>query len=148
MHIPAEFAGMDDLLAETKYPGADKPDYIYTDRDTTVNFCFSIDPGQIDDRETELVKNTMVQEMRRLYPASPMDSGATLRANGKNISYFSFTSPALDGELYNFMFFMENEGNLLIGTFNCTGFQKDDWAPVLPQILETLRGAKNAAAKG
>jgi hypothetical protein len=52
----------------------------------------------------------------------------------------------LDGEQYNFMFFTENGGNLLIGAFNCPGLQKDDWAPVLPRILETLRGAEIIAA--
>jgi hypothetical protein len=144
IHMPEGFEIMDGLLADIKYPGKDKPDYIYTDPDTEVNFCFSIDPGSIDDGETEIVKNATAREMERLYPASFIHNGATLKANGKKVSYFSFTSPVLDGDLYNFMFFAENGGNLLIGTFNCPGPQKDDWAPVLPHILETLRDAESA----
>jgi hypothetical protein len=148
MRIPSDFEIMDGPLAETKYPGEDRPDYIYANPAGTLNFCFSIDPGKIADREIALVRSALLHEMQRLYPASPIESGDTVNAYGKKVSYFSFTSPVLDGDLYNFMFFTENAGNLLIGTFNCVAFQKDDWTPVLPQVLETLRGAEDIAAGG
>jgi hypothetical protein len=145
MCIPSDFGIMDEALAEVKYPGANKPDYIYTNDDSTLNICFSIESDLVDNEETERVKDALVKEMKRLYPASPTQENATItiEATGKNVSYFSFTTPVLDGELYNFMFFMEDNHNLLIGTFNCVGFQKKEWDPILPQMLETLRGKEN-----
>jgi hypothetical protein len=38
---------------------------------------------------------------------------------------------------------MEENGNLVMGTFNCVGFQKGEWEPILLQMIETLMGKGN-----
>lgn len=140
MLMPAEFEIMEEALAEVKYPGEDKPDYIYTNEDTTVNLTFTLDDsGQLANEEVEEVKNVLAKQMQRLHPGSKIEDSQTIEAGEKNIGYFSFDIPLIDGNLYNVMFFMELGGQLLMGTFNCSIYQKKQWKPIIRQMLLTIR---------
>lgn len=138
MLMPKEFKIMEEELAEIKYPGEDKPDYIYTNEDTTVNLTFSIEEGEIDNEEIEEVKNILEKQMERLHPASKIEDSETIKVEEKNISHFSFDVPLIDGEVYNFMFFMELRGQLLMGTFNSNVYNKKEWKPLVKQMLKTI----------
>ncbi|MHC1748108.1 MAG: hypothetical protein AB9856_06945 [Cellulosilyticaceae bacterium] len=140
MCIPKDFEMMEEDLAEMKYPGEDKPDYIYTNEDTTVNLTFSIDDdGEISDEEVVEVRDILAKEMKRIYPATTIEDMETIEANHKSISYFAFEVPLIDGNVYNFMFFMEVNDALLLGNFNCSVYEKKEWKIILKQMLTTLK---------
>lgn len=140
MMMPYDFALMDEELATIKYPGEDRPDYIYSGKDTTVNLTFTIEEsGQIDNEEVEEAKDILEKQIGRLYPSSKIEDSQTIQAGEKNISYFCFDVPLLDGKLYNLMFFMEHRGRLLMGAFNCSIHQKKQWKKVIPQMLMTIQ---------
>lgn len=140
MMLPSEFHIMDEDLAKAKYPDEDRPDYIYTNDDTTVNLTLSLDNnGEIDNEEVEEVKNLLAKQIKRLYPASKIEDSQTILAAEKNISFFSFDIPLIDGNLYNLMFFLEHRKQLLMGSFNCSIYQKKQWKPLIRQMLMTLK---------
>lgn len=140
MMLPSEFHIMDEDLAKAKYPDEDRPDYIYTNDDTTVNLTLSLDNnGEIDNEEVEEVKNLLAKQIKRLYPASKIEDSQTILASEKNISFFSFDIPLIDGNLYNLMFFLEHRKQLLMGSFNCSIYQKKQWKPLIRQMLMTLK---------
>lgn len=140
MMLPAEIHLMDEELARAKYPDGNRPDYIYSNEDTTVNFTFSIDDsGLINNEEVEEVKNILSSQMRRLYPGSKIEDSQTIQAGEKAVSFFSFDIPLIDGNIYNLMFFMEYQEHLLIGGFNCSIHQKKQWRPLVRQMLMTIR---------
>ncbi|SNS56539.1 hypothetical protein SAMN05446037_101325 [Anaerovirgula multivorans] len=144
MLMPKEFQIMEEELAEIKYPGEDKPDYIYTNEDTTVNITFTIeDSGEIDNEEIEEVKDILAKQMQRLHPASKIEDSQTIQTGEKNISFFSYDLPLIDGDIYNLMFFMELKGQLLMGTFNCSIYQKKQYKPIIQQILMTIKEPSN-----
>lgn len=140
MMLPSEFHIMDEDLAKAKYPDEDRPDYIYTNDDTTVNLTLSLDNnGEIDNEEVEEVKNLLAKQIKWLYPASKIEDSQTILASEKNISFFSFDIPLIDGNLYNLMFFLEHRKQLLMGSFNCSIYQKKQWKPLIRQMLMTLK---------
>ncbi|WP_124065065.1 hypothetical protein [Clostridium sp. E02] len=140
MIMPTDFELMDEELAEIKYPGEDRPDYIYSGEDTTVNLTFTMEEsGQIDNDEVEEAKNILEKQIGRLYPSSKIEDSQTIQAGEKNISFFGFDVPLLDGKVYNLMFFMEYRGSLLMGAFNCSIHQKKQWKKVIFQMLMTIR---------
>ncbi|MDR2022924.1 MAG: hypothetical protein LBQ71_06645 [Hungatella sp.] len=148
MLMPAEFEIMEEALAEIKYPGAGKPEYIYTNEETTVNLTFTLDDsGTLANEEVEEVKNILSRQMQRLYPGSDIEDSQTIQAGEKNIGYFSFDLPLIDGNLYNLMFFMELKGRLLMGTFNCSIYQKKQWKPIIRQMLMTIRETRPPEVK-
>lgn len=140
MMMPSDFELMNEELAKIKYPGEDRPDYIYSGEDTTVNLTFTMEEsGQIDNDEVEEAKNILEKQIGRLYPASKIEDSKTIQAGEKNISFFCFDVPLLDGNVYNLMFFMEHHGCLLMGSFNCSIHQKKQWKKVILQMLMTIR---------
>ncbi|MCL2337338.1 MAG: hypothetical protein FWC60_07965 [Firmicutes bacterium] len=148
MQLPAEFAIMDREQAENKYPGPDKPDYIYTNEDTTVNLTFSlVNVGEITNAEISEAAKLMARQMKRLYPAVTIANIQTIPAAEKEISYFSFDLPVIDGDLFNLMFFMEHQNQLLMGTFNCSIYQKKQWQPIIRQMLATIKTARQTSAE-
>lgn len=140
MMMPSDFELMDEGLAKVKYPGEDRPDYIYSGEDTTVNLTFTMEEsGQIDNEEVEEAKDILEKQIGRLYPASKIEDSQTIQAGEKNISFFCFDVPLLDGKVYNLMFFMEHKGCLLMGAFNCSIHQKKQWKKVILQMLMTIQ---------
>ncbi|MDR1548575.1 MAG: hypothetical protein LBT06_08330 [Hungatella sp.] len=149
MLLPAEFELMDEELAKMKYPGGDRPDYIYTNEDTTVNITFTLDDsGSISNEEVEEVKNILAKQMKRLYPGSKIDDSQPIQAEDKSISLFSFDVPLVDGDVYNLMFFMEYREHLLMGGFNCSIHQKKQWKPLIKQMLMTIREPQQCEGHG
>jgi hypothetical protein len=143
MMLPSEFQLMEESLARAKYPDDDRPDYIYTNQDTTVNITFSTDnSGIIDDEEVEEVKNILKNQIKRIYPGTKMEDSQPLKADKKNVSYFFFEIPLIDGNLFQLMFFMEHKKQLVMGAFNCGIYQKKQWKPLILQMLKTLKEIK------
>lgn len=149
MLLPAEFELMDKELAKMKYPGGDRPDYIYTNEDTTVNITFTLeDSGLISNDEVEEVKNILAKQMRRLYPGSKIEDSQPIQAGDKSVSLFSFDVPLIDGNVYNLMFFMEFRKHLLMGAFNCSIHQKKQWKPLIRQMLMTIKEPQQCEGHG
>lgn len=140
MMMPSDFKLMDEDLAKVKYPGEDRPDYIYSGEDTTVNLTFTMEEsGQIENDEVKEAKNILEKQIARLYPASKIEDSQTVKSGEKDISYFGFDVPLLDGKIYNLMFFMEHRSCLLMGAFNCSIHQKKQWKKVILQMLMTIK---------
>ncbi|EXG85629.1 hypothetical protein K413DRAFT_2419 [Clostridium sp. ASBs410] len=149
MLLPAEFELMDKELAKMKYPGGDRPDYIYTNEDTTVNITFTLeDSGLISNDEVEEVKNILAKQMKRLYPGSKIEDSQPIQAGDKSVSLFSFDVPLIDGNVYNLMFFMECRKHLLMGAFNCSIHQKKQWKPLIRQMLMTIKEPQQCEGHG
>lgn len=143
MMLPSEFQIMDESLARAKYPDEDRPDYIYTNEDTTVNLTFSLDnSGVIHDDEVEEVKDILKNQIKRLYPGTKMEDSKPIKTDEKNVSYFFFEIPLIDGNLFQLMFFMEHKNQLIMGAFNCGIYQKKQWKPLILQMLKTLKEVK------
>jgi hypothetical protein len=138
MCLPENFEPMDELLIAIKYPDIDRPEWIYTNEASTTNLTLSIEQGEIEEEELEEVRDELLKQIEKVYPASPIEDIQMLLANQKKIACFSFTVPLVDGESFNYMFFMCVQQGLLIGTFNCPGDEKRQWHPLIPQFLETL----------
>lgn len=143
MMLPSEFQIMDESLARAKYPDEDRPDYIYTNEDTTVNLTFSLDnSGVIHDDEVEEVKDILKNQIKRLYPGTKIEDSKPIKTDEKNVSYFFFEIPLIDGNLFQLMFFMEHKYQLIMGAFNCGIYQKKQWEPLILQMLKTLKEVK------
>jgi hypothetical protein len=143
MCIPEEFEIMNQEQVQIKYPAEDRPQYVYTNDDTTVNLTFSIEEGEIGNEEIEEVRNLLSKQMQKLYPASKIEDLEVLEVQDKIIGCFSFEVPLVDGDVYNFMFFMALKNGLLMGTFNCSVFDKKQWSPILKQMLMTVKENEN-----
>lgn len=137
--LPKNFKIMDKDLVASKYTLSNSPDYVYTSEDTTVNFNFSLEEVEILNDKIEEIRDIVLNEFKRIYPASNMENIEIIETEGKKIGTFSFVLPVLDGDLFNKIYLVPLKIGLLILTFSCDIFQKKEWENILNNIVLTLR---------
>lgn len=137
--LPVNFKEMDEELREIKYPDPDRPEWIYSNESGDVSMTFFLDEGEILTEEVESVRDIIIGEMKRLYPASAVKDKKRI-GKGKNVvSLFSMDIPLLDETCYHLMFFRAMAAGLLMGTFDCSVNEKKQWQQILPQLLDTMK---------
>ena len=137
--MPEKFKLMSKEVAELKYPSIERPEWIYTNEDTTVNFTFTHrEEDEASNEEIPEVKDILQPLAMRLYPASEVIDSETLEVNGINISYYDFIAPALDVDIYTLTFMFSLEERVVLGGFNCPEEVMDDWKPIFLQMMESI----------
>lgn len=139
MCLPKDFQLMKPELVDIKYPGEDQPEFVYTNEKTTVNMTFSLEKEHISNEAIESLRDALAEQMQQLYPDSPIADQEIIEAGRKRVACFSFEVPLLDEPAYNVMFFMALKEGLLIGSFNCSVYDKKEWRPIVKQLLTTIR---------
>ena len=80
--------------------------------------------------------------LKKVNPANIFFTDGIEKVDEKNIGYFEFKSPAMDGFIYNLMFFFEFKGKTVMGTFCCRYDEYKDWREVAFQVMKSLRVTK------
>ncbi|WP_310604748.1 hypothetical protein [Anaerosporobacter sp.] len=139
MHMPSEFEPLEDNLAEAKYPHFMCPQYIYSDKTTSVTMTFTFDDKTMEEDEIHELKEQLIYILSDLHPECEILDDEMLQAEELDIELFSFAKPVMDGELYQLFSLMRWNEKLLLGGFNCDMQVKDSWYPVICQMLQTIR---------
>ncbi|VBB09028.1 Hypothetical protein LUCI_4314 [Lucifera butyrica] len=137
--IPITFVDMPAELAKIKYPSGDRPQIIKTDETGSVNITLSLIPNQINDEHIPEVKDGIKTIFKRLNPAYLFLDEGVETIDGKPVGYFEFKSPALDRPLFNLMFVLEIEHNVMMGNFSCPYDDHAAWRPIARQIMNSVR---------
>ena len=136
--MPETFVIMPLELAEKKYPAIQRPDEIYTNSETTVNFCVSLKNDKATNEDIPRAKDVIQQAVMRMHSGSKVINSETIEVSDLNIAYFDFASAALDADIYNMMFFLSIDNRIVVGSFNCLWQNMDMWKPVVEQMFETV----------
>ena len=139
MMVPNDFEEMDEETARMKYPSEQRPKTILTDSTGTINILFNWMDEEISNNETESFRDSMIDMFNRLNPAIEIQStGMEVISGNKNVAYMEFVHPVLDGNLYNLMFFLELEGRILMGIFNCRTQSMEEWKGPAFEMMESI----------
>jgi hypothetical protein len=140
--MPESFVIMPKELAQMKYPSMQRPDEIYTNNETTINFTVSHKNDKASNEDIPYAKDAIQKAVMRIHAASRVIDSETIEASGLNIAYFDFATPALDMDIYNVLFFFSLDGRIMLGSFNCPQHDMDVWKPVVAQMLESVELSK------
>jgi len=136
--MPEEFKLMSKANADIKYPSINRPDFIYTNDATTVNFSFTHRAEKASNEDIPTVKDVVQPLAMRMFPASKVIDSDTLDANGINVSFYDYIAPAIDMDIYTLVYMFSLEGRAVLGGCNCPGYEIDDWKPIFLQMLGSL----------
>ena len=139
MNFPSEFVQLNEKLAESKYPYIIRPQYIYSDESTSVNITFTIDDKTVESEEIEELKEYLIGLLTNLHPEYEIIDEEVIQEDDLTIAMFGFTKTTLDGEIYQIIFLRKLNKRLLIGGFSCNAEVKDEWYPVIYQMIQTIR---------
>lgn len=139
LQIPTNFVDLPAELAKIKYPSSDRPQIIKTDETGTINITLNRIPNNICDEQIPEIKEGIKSILQRLNPSYLFYEEGVERIAEKPISFFEFKSPTLDDSVFNLMFFVELEHDVMMGVFNCPFSQHLSWRPIARQIMQSLR---------
>lgn len=140
--VPGDFAPMNPEAAEKKYPSQQRPETILADDTGTVNLLFQYMEGEEEDETIENFRSQIFGMMKRVNPGIKEQELGTVEVSGKRIAYAEFSNPAIDGKLYNLMFYLAVEGRPLMGSFNCRTKDMKYWRKAAFEMMESIELAK------
>ena len=146
--MPRLFSIMDIELASLKYPSERRPNIIYTDESTTINLAFNAIQYELSDEEVEDFRDDMAEVLEQAQPSAQWMEKEMTVINDRTIGFIEVITPALDGNIYNLMFFSALDGQALIGTFNCMEDDMETWRPIARSMMETLQFAPGGVGGG
>lgn len=140
VNLPTEYKQMEDKYIELKYPAyKNKNKIIFTNDNTSINFMFDFNNRYINQDNLEKARDQMYEILKKLHPTLVLLEKSIIKSPHLNVAYFEIVTPAMDKEIYNFMYFFILENNLVLGTFNCCDDDKKEWQPVIRQVIESLQ---------
>ena len=136
--LPSDFKQMDIETITLKYPneGA-RPNEVYTNDNSSINLAFTLSSKKATSDDIKKNTNELIDILKQL--GIIVASEKQEKINGKDFFIITFSSKALNGVIYNKMFFAELEGKLLIGNFNCTSFMETMWKNKADEIIKSIK---------
>lgn len=143
MMLPKDFVPMSPEIARMKYPSEQRPETILTDETGTVNLMFQYMEGEENNATIESFRNQIFGMMKRVNPGMKEKEIGSVEAAGKRIAYVEFSSPAIDGKLYNLMFYLAVKGQPLMGSFNCRTKEMKYWREAAFEMMQSIEMAES-----
>lgn len=139
MKIPKDFVDMAKEIKDIKYPYIDRPEIIKTDKNSEIDITFKIiDQDITEDRVHELTLG-MKTMLKRMNPSNLILSEGLKNINSKNIGFLEMKTTAIDGYIYNLIFFMVFEGKVLMGKVACIYDKHKIWKELGFMMMDSVK---------
>jgi len=133
--MPEDFKLMTEEVAKLKYPSEQRPQIIYTNKESTVNVAFSSSNQEFIESDlsklSEYYKDTLLKGI-------DIEQNEIRTINGNKILFISFISDAPDTKIYNLLGSTVLDGKLFILNFNSTIEELDKWKPIGQKIINSI----------
>lgn len=139
MLLPQKFGPVKEALLPEMDPEPVSPGWIYCDEAEDVTIAFDFEKGEVRPEELEGIRDEFADLMIRLYPASEIKERETIGDGTETITRFSLILPMPEEDCYHTLFFRAMPDGLLMGTFDCSVYEKKQWGQILVQLLGTLK---------
>jgi len=138
--VPADFRPMSEEMLNTKYPNArQKPSLVLTDEDAEVNIVISVIPQPIKPEQIGAFKDFQISSLKKSHPDAKWLADGVKTINGKSVGYFKFISNAVDQTVFNYYFFTDMDGKVLLMSFNCTEKLLPKWKETAETIVSSFK---------
>jgi hypothetical protein len=137
MYMPANFVKMNIQTAKIKYPSDGRPSIVYMNKQDTVNIGLSLIDESVQDSDMPDVRDFMKQIYSSVNPAAKMHDADDFEQDGHTVAYYSFTSHAIGGQMYNLVFMLALEGKLVVCNLNCLKKDAETLEPLFYGIMKT-----------
>lgn len=137
--VPVEFTEMSEEMLNVKYRGQNKPTYVLSDSDGTVNLAFNLTNNKANENLIASYQASLKSSLASGHPMATWKGDGIKSVNDKKVGYFKLITQASDQKVYNYIFIANVEGKLLIGTFNCIEKLMPEWEALAEKIVSSLR---------
>ena len=114
-----DFYLVQELEAVEVFPYQERPQFIFAIAGFSRYLTFSLLEKKLGAGETIKIVKELRKLIWSLYPSSPLSEANPLPFGNLKCSGFSFRTGAGEAQVFNTMFAVSFEGQLLLGTFGC-----------------------------
>ncbi|WP_371367063.1 hypothetical protein SRRS_11760 [Sporomusa rhizae] len=139
IQMPTAFFDMPLNLARIKYPSGDRPQIIRTEDTGSINITLNRITNNVCEDQIPEVKDGLKTILKRLNPSYLFFEEGVETVNEKQVGFFEFKSPTLDKPLFNLMFVVTLDRDVILGVFNCPYEDYREWRPIARQIMESIQ---------
>ncbi len=138
MMLPKDFVPMPPEIARMKYPSEHRPETILTEETGSVNLMLQYMEGEVDNTTIEIFRNQVFGMMKRVNSGIKEREMGAVDVAGVRIAYVEFSNNAMDGKLYNLMFYLSVKGKPLMGSFNCMTKDMKYWKTIAFEMMQSI----------
>lgn len=143
--LPDNFVDMPPELARIKYPMEQRPQIIKMNEDGSINFTFSFLDIDVKNENLPEVIESLYMVIRNTQPANIFYEKKVEEINDTlSVGWFDYKSHGIDQKIYNLMYCIPMNGQLLHCVFNSPLQEVDTWKPIVLQVIHSI---ENAAEK-
>lgn len=138
--VPKGFIVMSPQMEEQKYPNrSQQPNVVLTDETGEINILIARLDQHIGPDQVTAFKDFQMNTLKQLHPDAKWIDDGVKTVNGKNVGYFKFIANTADQPVFNYYFFTDMDGRVLLITFNCTGKLLPQWQNAAEAIAASLK---------
>ena len=150
--LPSEFSLMSQADLNTKYASLKAPIAAYTDFSRSVDLGVNVAFSRWNAEDLEIMKSFYKSNIMGLYNEVQFIKEEIENINGKDFAVFEFVSSVYNEEGTNLnkstiskyvrIQYTIVKGKTVLFNFSCPARQKDKWAPIAKEILESVKISK------
>jgi hypothetical protein len=138
--VPADFKPMTEEMLNVKYPNTrQRPSLVLTDENAEVNIVISAIAQPITPEQIGAFKDFQISSLKKMRPDAKWLEDGVKTINGKSVGYFKFISNAVDQTVFNYYFFTDMDGKVLLLSFNCIEKLLPKWKEAAETIVSSLK---------
>ena len=138
--VPAGLKPMSADLVNYKYPNrTQQPNVVLTDQNNEVNIVISLINEPLQESQILAFKEFQIDILKKVHPNAVWLDNGVKPVNGKSVGYFKLVSSAIDQTVFNYYFFTNMDGKVLLLTFNCPEKQMPKWNAAAEAIVASLK---------
>jgi len=138
--VPSHFKPMTEQMMNIKYPNqAQRPALVLTDDAGEVNLVMSQIPQPLKPEQVGAFKDYQITALKRMHPGAKWGESGVKAINGKQVGYFKFTADAVDQPIFNYYFFTDMDGKILLLSFNCIEKLLPKWKDAAETMVSSLK---------
>ena len=152
MSLPQDFILMSQTDLNAKYVSSKAPIAAYTDFSRTVDLGVNIAYSRWNQEDLEIMKSFYKSTIMGLYDEVQFITEEITEVNGNDFAVFEFLSSVSDTEgttisqgtisKYVRIQYTIVQSKTVLFNFSCPAIQKDRWAPIAKEILESVKISK------
>jgi len=141
MVVPESFDDMPGDIADQKFPHRNRPPVIISSADHRV--CLMFNEMKPLGSDTNALIHAFRSYIKRICPANVFFShGVYDLSDSTQVGHLDYRYPVVNDNLYNITFLTNLPNVGLLGGFICPIAERDEWEPLVRQMLKTIEVTK------
>jgi hypothetical protein len=137
--VPAEFQQMSNEDIQKRFTRGTPPDIVFADKKGSPSISASLKDAPANQEKIAAYVDAIEKSIKTPMPQAETIEKGTNIINGKIVGYIAIITPAVNGDIYNYMFFTDLNNKLLVLNFSCMKRLLSEWSDSVKKISSSLK---------